>query len=144
MKTKKFDLKRVEYMPNELENGILYVAEEFGAAAHLCACGCGEKIRTPLGPTEWRLEVSRQGPSLTPSIGNWQKPCRSHYWIRHGIVAWASEWTEKQVLAGRSAEEERRRAYYEDKEIEKDAEKEVKMGFWHAAWEALRSLFNGK
>jgi hypothetical protein len=137
MKTKRFELRRVQYMPKELENGVLYVAEEFGAAAHLCACGCGEKIRTPLGPTEWRLEISNLGLSLSPSIGNWQKPCRSHYWISQGRVVWASDWTEGQVLAGRSAEEKRRRAYYESK----DAEKVKRNGFWRCAWDALWSLF---
>ena len=43
-------------MPQDLRPGVLYVSEEFGAAAHLCACGCGEKVSTPLGPTEWSLE----------------------------------------------------------------------------------------
>ena len=51
----KIELQRVHYMPKELKPGVLYVSEEFGAAAHLCACGCGAKIRTPLGPTEWTL-----------------------------------------------------------------------------------------
>lgn len=45
-------LERVHFMPTALEPRVLYVSEEFGAAAHLCACGCGSKIRTPLGPTE--------------------------------------------------------------------------------------------
>lgn len=95
-------------MPRVLEAGVLYVAEEFGAAAHLCACGCGSKVRTPLGPVDWSLEVTPSGPSLFPSIGNWQQPCRSHYWIRRGEVRWAESWSEGRVLAAR--ENERRRA----------------------------------
>lgn len=111
-KLDRIELVRVEYVPKELRPGILYVAEEFGAAVHLCACGCGEKVSTPLRPTEWTLTVSRNGPSLDPSVGNWQLPCRSHYWIREGKVAWAGQWTPAQVASGRRAEEERRRAYY--------------------------------
>ena len=74
----KIRLQRVDYMPKELEPGVLYVSEEFDAAAHLCPCGCGSKIRTPLGPTDWALEENDNGPTLHPSIGNWQLPCQSH------------------------------------------------------------------
>jgi uncharacterized protein DUF6527 len=43
-------LERVKYLPRELAPVILYVSEEFGVAGHLCACGCGNKVVTPLGP----------------------------------------------------------------------------------------------
>ncbi len=43
MKLDRISLQRVHHMPKVLEPGILYVSEEFGAAAHLCACGCGVK-----------------------------------------------------------------------------------------------------
>jgi len=101
-------------MPKELEPGVLYVSEEFGAAAHLCACGCGSKIRTPLGPTDWAFEEAESGPTLYPSIGNWQHACQSHYWIRQGRVVWAPKWAPEQIAAGRRAEEERQRVYYDD------------------------------
>ena len=109
----RFRLERVRYIPRELESGVLYVAEEFGAAAHLCPCGCGSKVRTPLAPTEWKLEESELGPSLVPSIGNWQKPCQSHYWIRQGEVIWSERWTPQEIAEGRACEEMRRRAYYD-------------------------------
>jgi hypothetical protein len=108
----KIVLQRVQYMPKELKPGVLYVAEEFGAVAHLCACGCGSKVRTPLGLTEWKLEETEAGPTLYPSIGNWQQTCQSHYWIYRGEIRWAEKWTPEQIAAGRRAEEERRRAYY--------------------------------
>lgn len=112
----KIRLERVQYMPKELQPGVLYVSEEFRAAAHLCACGCGSKIRTPLGPTEWAFEESGAGPTLRPSIGNWQLPCRSHYWILRGEVLWASDWTPEQIADGRRHEEARRRAYFDARE----------------------------
>ena len=43
-------------MPRALTPGILYVSEEFGVAMHMCACGCGSKVTTPLDATEWALE----------------------------------------------------------------------------------------
>ena len=44
-------LERVQYMPKQLSPGILYVSEKYSVAGHLCACGCGNKVITPLGPT---------------------------------------------------------------------------------------------
>ena len=100
-------------MPQDLSPEVLYVSEEFGAAAHLCACGCGTKVRTPLGPTEWSLEETDDGPTLRPSVGSWQLACQSHYLITDGEVVWAEGWTAKEIADGRRREEERRRAYYD-------------------------------
>ena len=108
----RFKLERVQYMPQHLDLGVLYVAEQFGAAAHLCPCGCGTKVRTPLGPTEWALEETAAGPSLSPSVGNWQHPCQSHYWITGGEVVWAKQWTPEEIAAGQRREEQRREAYF--------------------------------
>lgn len=111
-KLTRISLKRVHYIPKTLEPGFLYVSEEFGAAVHLCACGCGTKVSTPLGPTEWSLEETPEGPSLKPSVGNWQLPCQSHYWISEGEVFWGKQWTPQQIKAGRQAEQRRRHAHY--------------------------------
>lgn len=110
----RFDIEKVYYMPEDIRPGILYVSEEFEIAIHLCACGCGMKVSTPLGPTEWSLKESNSGPSLNPSIGNWQFPCQSHYWIDEGEVHWSSKWSPEKIAEGRRNEEERRQAYYEE------------------------------
>jgi len=111
----RFSVKRVRYMPRELEPEVLYVSKEFSTAAHLCACGCGAKIRTPLGPTDWQLTTSRRGPTLHPSIGNWQEPCQSHYIISAGEVIWMDRWSPEQIAAGRRGEERRSREYFESR-----------------------------
>ena len=130
----RFELQRVHFMPKELNPGVLYVSEEFGAAAHLCACGCGAKIRTPLGPTEWALEETDSEPTLRPSIGNWQKPCQSHYWIIRGEVIWSDQSTPDQIAAGRRAEETRRRAHYDTLDRQRG-------GILRRFWRWIRSLF---
>jgi len=130
----KFELQHVHYMPKELKPGVIYVSEEFSTAAHLCACGCGSKIRTPLGPTEWRVKETNNGPSLYPSVGNWQQPCQSHYWIERGEVRWSSKWTEEEIYMGRRQEEERRRAYY-------DALDRKRGGRLRRFWNWLKSLY---
>ncbi len=109
----KIKLQKVHYMPKELESGILYVSYEYSTAAHLCACGCRSKIRTPLGPTEWSIEETANGPSVWPSIGNWQLACKSHYVIERGEIKWANQWSDKQVDAGRAKEQKNRKTYYE-------------------------------
>ena len=108
----KVNLQRVHYMPKQLEPGVLYVSEEFGTAAHLCACGCGAKVRTPVGPTDWKFKDTAKGASLYPSIGNWQHPCQSHYWILRGEVVWARKWTPMQIKTGRRREQALARLYF--------------------------------
>lgn len=131
----RIDVQFVHYMPKELEAGILYVSLEFKTAAHLCACGCGKKVRTPLMPTEWEFEESNQGPSLYPSIGNWQFECRSHYWIRRGRVIWARQWSEGEIRLGRSEEAARRREYFsENNDLIQQAGPLGRIFTWLADW----------
>jgi hypothetical protein len=108
MNTRRFKLELVEYMPGALVDGVLYVSIPYQTAAHRCACGCGEKIRTQLGPMGWEFSNDKCGPTLDPSIGNWQKPCRSHYFIRDGLVIWASDMSNAAIERGRQAENRRR------------------------------------
>lgn len=91
----------VDTMPPELGTGELYVSMIYATTVHLCACGCGNKVVLPLGPAEWQLTYDGESVSLTPSVGNWEFPCRSHYWIRSNAIRWAAPWTSEQVEAGR-------------------------------------------
>lgn len=121
-------LLKVHYLPNELEEGLLYVSEEFGVAGHLCPCGCKNKIITPLDKTEWSFKEIMNKPTLYPSIGNWQLPCKSHYWIIEGTIEWSYPWSEEQIIEGREAEEEKRKAYYdnlEKKQVKKSRIKQI-------------------
>lgn len=118
-------LEKVKYMPQHLEFGVLYVSYEYETAAHLCICGCGAKIRTPLGPTEWEIEEDKEGPSLWPSVGNWQQNCKSHYVIRNGKVIWADRWSDKKIEAGRRREQLNRERYYTELEVKRAETKEA-------------------
>ena len=69
---------------------------------------------TPLDPSEWSFKETNNKPTLYPSIGNWQIPCKSHYWITDGIIEWSYEWSEEEIIAGRNAEERKRKVYYKD------------------------------
>lgn len=126
-------LSKVKYVPRALEHNVLYVSEEFHTAAHLCLCGCGTKVVTPLGPAKWRFTEDAGRPSLWPSIGNWQLPCKSHYVIRHGQVLWAGEWTDEEIEAGRKHERAALEAHYRSRE--------AKAGFWSSLWKAVKAMF---
>jgi hypothetical protein len=104
-------LELVEDMPGQFAPGILYVSEEYEIACHLCACGCGSPVYTPLDAAEWSFKNEGGKPSLRPSIGNWTLPCRSHYWIKSGRINWARNWSDNEVEAGRRAERKRRDAH---------------------------------
>lgn len=82
----------VQFVPckSSLDEGVLYVSVEFATAIHLCACGCGNEVVTPLSPCDWCLVFDGRAVSLMPSIGNWRLECESHYWIRGGAVIWVA------------------------------------------------------
>lgn len=128
----RIELQHVEFMPKVLEPNVLYVSEKYRTAAHLCACGCGDKIRTPLGPTEWSVVAGRRGPSLWPSVGSWQRPCRSHYVIRDGEIHWAGQWNDAEVQQGRLREHTAREAYFAAR---------ARSSYTRRLWAWLKALF---
>jgi len=95
------------YIPGNLEPGKVYISIEYNTVAHLCACGCGEKVITPLQPTAWKITYNGETVSLHPSIGNWSYKCRSHYWIRDNHVVWAEDWSEDQIKRARQQDARR-------------------------------------
>lgn len=102
MKAKYLVPQFVESFPDMLEPGELYLAMEFATAAHLCACGCGNKVITPFSPTDWQMSFDGETVSLKPSIGNWTLRCRSHYWVRAGRIEWAGDMSQEAINAGRT------------------------------------------
>ena len=78
----------VQFMPEVLDDRVLYVSIEYCTASHNCCCGCGIEVSTPIDPSGWTLSFDGETVSLSPSIGNWQLACRSHYWICRNRVNW--------------------------------------------------------
>lgn len=111
MKQFRFSHRAVEYIPELLEEGVLYVSYRYGTAVHACACGCGEEVVTPLNPTDWTLLIKNGSPTLSPSIGNWSFACSSHYFIRDGAVVWAGGMSHRQIELGRKRDRAARERY---------------------------------
>jgi hypothetical protein len=106
--------KFVEFMPETLEDGILYVSVEYCTALHKCACGCGNTVVTPITPTDWQLSFDGKTISLSPSIGNWSFDCQSHYWIKNNRVRWSDKWDEDQILKGRKQDKLNKQQYFKE------------------------------
>lgn len=110
----KFQHKFVDYIPDIIEDSILYISLDFGTIIHKCACGCGNEVNTPLAPTGWKMIYNGETVSLKPSIGNWSFDCKSHYWITLNSVEWSDKWSDESISKVRNVEDSIRRQYYRE------------------------------
>lgn len=78
----------VQYIPEEVKEGVLYISIEYDTATHKCCCGCGHEVSTPIDSNGWTLLSENGKVSLSPSIGNFQLPCKTHYFIVQNQVIW--------------------------------------------------------
>ena len=112
----------VEFLPDALEDGKIYISIPYATVTHRCCCGCGNEVVTPLSPTDWKLIFDGQTISLDPSIGNWSFPCQSHYWIKKNNVKWDHQWSNVNVAAGRAHDKAAKHDYFGTSKLEPAAE----------------------
>jgi hypothetical protein len=110
----------IDYVPQELQHGTLYISIAFATAAHKCCCGCGGEVVTPLSPTDWTLIFDGETVTLDPSVGNWSFKCQSHYWIRRNRIEWAPRWSRRAIEAGRAEDRQAKQAFF-DRALPHDA-----------------------
>lgn len=118
----------VEFMPDIIEDGILYISLDYGTVIHNCACGCGNEVNTPLSPTAWKMIYNGESISLKPSIGNWSFDCKSHYWITKNKIKWSVKWDDETIREVRNHEDFEREEYYKkvnSKKLKDKAEESV-------------------
>lgn len=121
----------VELMPPALEIGKLYVSVPYSLTAHLCACGCGEKVVLPLHPQQWRLTYDGATISIFPSVGNVGTPCNSHYWIKNGRVDWSYDLSPEQARRGFERDRRDLRGDSDSSRNPAVAVASPRIGFWH-------------
>ena len=102
----------VKSIPEELAEHTLHISLDYATVVHKCCCGCGREVVTPLSPTDWKLIYDGVSVSLSPSVGNWSFPCRSHYWINQGTVHWAEQWSDERIAAGRAYDRRAKDGYF--------------------------------
>ena len=145
----KFLHEFVEYIPEDINERVLYISLPFGTVVHKCACGCGEEVVTPLGPAEWNFTYNGKTISLHPSVGNWSFECRSHYWIEESNVRWARSFSTEEVLESRKKTKEYRKHYYAhaDQEDSRPSKRETASSIriveklkelWRRIWKSSR------
>jgi len=79
----------VDEMPDTYVRGKVYICEQYGTSAHICLCGCDNKVVMPLddGSKWWRLVKENNGKvSFIGSVGCYNFPCKSHYIITKNIA----------------------------------------------------------
>nr|WP_293838392.1 DUF6527 family protein [uncultured Arsenicibacter sp.] len=113
MKTVILQHSFVKFVPEILEEGVLYISVDYCTAIHNCVCGCGNRVVTPISPRGWELTFNGDVVSLSPSIGNWSFACRSHYWIRNSVIHWSDQWSDEEIKKGRLRDQEATRNYLE-------------------------------
>jgi hypothetical protein len=109
---KRLEPRFVEFVPEELDEATLYISMTYGTASHLCCCGCGTKVVTPITPTDWSMRFDGDTVSLFPSIGNWDQPCRSHYVIERNRVIPHGLCSAEDIEASRAARSAAKARYY--------------------------------
>jgi len=107
--------KFVEFIPEKIEEGVLYISIEYCTAVHKCICGCGNEVVTPLSPTDWELIFNGKTVSLSPSIGNWNFECKSHYFITRNRIHYARRWNDWKIEEGRKEDAENKEKYFKKK-----------------------------
>lgn len=138
--------KFVEFMPEIIEDGVLYISLDYGTVIHNCACGCGSEVNTPLSPTGWKMIYNGEAVTLNPSIGNWSFNCKSHYWITDGVIEWASTWSDDRIKNTRKVENNERDNFYESKApipavIETSEKQDSEEPILKKKWSLWRLLF---
>lgn len=143
----------VEFIPERLAEGVLYISQRYGTAAHKCCCGCGEEVVTPLTPTDWSLQIDGNVVTLHPSIGNWSYACRSHYLIRRSKVVWAGQMSQQQIERGQVIELAVKQKYFEAVNRKKAMRSQLPPngtsrtedpGLFRSLWLALKRWWNGQ
>jgi hypothetical protein len=131
-------LEFVELVPPKLKEGVLYISMLYGSVIHECCCGCGEKVVTPLGPTDWKLTYDGETISLYPSVGSWSFRCQSHYWIQDSQVRWAPRMSRDEINSLQAGERVVRDRYYNARQTQSTPA--VSEGKPQDFWSKVRAL----
>jgi Family of unknown function (DUF6527) len=125
MRQSRLEQQVVEYIPEQLLDGVLYVSHRYGTAVHKCCCGCGEEVITPLSSTDWSIRIVGNNVTLHPSVGNWSFACQSHYFIKNSRVVWAGQMSQEEIELGRARDLRQRNAFFTAAKATKHSAQEI-------------------
>ena len=140
MKVSQITPQFVEFIPENIAEGVIYISEKYATSIHKCACGCGREVVLPISPAKWQLRKSGSTVTLHPSIGNWDYPCGSHYWIRQNRIVWAGSMTARMIAQVKERDRIDQQRYIARKNQEKTAVPSVSDKTTPARQESLWSI----
>ena len=93
MRITEFKIEYVDFIPpvEAMKEGVLYISRPYMTTSHLCACGCGNEVVLPYGRRDgmfWTLTERLSGVTIRPSVGSFNLPCKSHYYITDNKIEW--------------------------------------------------------
>ncbi len=109
---KEITYKFVEFIPDKIEEGVLYISIEYCTAIHKCVCGCGNEVVTPLSPTDWELIFDGKTVSVKPLHRNWSFDCKSTILLRKNKIRYARKWKDWEIEEGRKGDSENKEKYF--------------------------------
>jgi len=138
----------LEFIPDKLQEGVIYISIPYATVAHKCACGCGNEVITPLSPTDWKLTFDGESVTLFPSIGNWSFDCRSHYWITNNRIEWSYQLSESEIRDGRILDKLNKTTYYQDhiasepRVVANEGTSKGTQRRWSMSWRRVKQWFS--
>jgi hypothetical protein len=124
----------VELVPKKRQEGVLYVSIPYATVVHNCFCGCGLKVVTPISPVGWQLTFDGETVTLFPSVGSWNFPCRSHYFVRRDTVVWAENMNQNEIERARARDQKARNEHFGTQTVERRKVAKNK----RTSWDRLR------
>lgn len=71
---------------DKMIQGTVYISKLYEVSIHLCLCGCGNEVVTPLSDNWWNISDNNGKVSFVPSICNYSFKCKSHYIITNNVA----------------------------------------------------------
>ncbi|HEU4608271.1 MAG TPA: DUF6527 family protein, partial [Chitinophagaceae bacterium] len=91
------------------EGGWLYLITRYAAQQKRGRIKYGNKVVTPI---ILRLTFDGKSVSLYPSVGNWNFPCKSNYWIKKNVIEHSYSWSYKEIENERKKDSNRKTNYF--------------------------------
>jgi hypothetical protein len=133
--------KFVEYIPDQIEESIIYLALQHSTAVHNCMCGCGNEVVTPFSVSDWSIKFDGESITLDPSIGNWNFECRSHYWIKKSKVIWADNWNQNRINDNRKKDENIKTELFNQTYTSSNSKKTITNNNWYHRFKRILKLW---
>jgi hypothetical protein len=88
------------------------------------------KVVTPISPVGWQLTFDGETVTLFPSVGSWNFPCRSHYFVRRDTVVSGENMSQYEIERGRARDQKARDEHFGMQTVEPPKAGKKKRRFW--------------